>query len=86
MSPTLSSPATPVAGSSRRRSLCPAGSTLKTLHCRREARVGIDDLRSAKRLCEGYVSTPGRTVDRSGQTWEIGVAGAQQVLNERRRP
>jgi hypothetical protein len=49
------------------------------------ARVSISDARTTRRVFEGYLDIPGRSVEASGHTWRIGAVGAASVLTDRHR-
>ncbi len=49
------------------------------------ARIKIHDARTGDPVIEGYLDIAGKTVDRSGESWQVGMVGAQAVLSDRFR-
>ena len=50
------------------------------------ARIMVDDGRNADRVWEGFLDIPGKDVQRSGHTWQIGAVGTQAVLGDQSKP
>jgi hypothetical protein len=47
------------------------------------SRFMVDDGRNCRRIFEGYLELPGKTVSPEGHVWKLGVVGASSVLADR---